>query len=204
MEHSTGATRTNQPVDGLALWEQGGEGPGADLAVIRLDQNERLLVPFTTTVLPMVLHYLDYPSRQGYVQCNGPGCLLCRVGRQQEKRDVWPIYDILEKAVGVLLISPNQRLHSLRCLLLPVFRRLAGGEGPLLLSLRKDGSKFSGSTLPLPEAADHGAAAIRTFLEQVEAGQVDLGSPLQKLANEDLALIEEIKVHMVAKGITLG
>jgi hypothetical protein len=204
MENSTGATRTNRPVDGLALWEEGGEGPGADLAVIRLDQNERLLVPFTTTLLPMVLHYLDYPSLQGYVQCNGPGCLLCRVGRQQEKRDVWPIYDLVEKAVGVLLISPNQRPHSLRRLLLPVFRRLAGGEGPLLLSLRKDGSKFSGSTLPLPEAADHGAAAIRTFLEQVEAGQVDLGSPLQKLADEDLAMIEEIKAHMVAKGITLG
>src|SRR5512142_1309017 len=34
MEHSTGGT--NQPVDGLALWEEGGEGPGADLAVIRL------------------------------------------------------------------------------------------------------------------------------------------------------------------------
>jgi hypothetical protein len=49
MENSTGATRTNRPVDGLALWEEGGEGPGADLAVIRLDQNERLLVPFTTT-----------------------------------------------------------------------------------------------------------------------------------------------------------
>ena len=138
------------------------------------------------------------------MQCNGPGCLLCRVGRQQEKRDVWPVYDIVEKAVGVLLISPNQRPHSLRRLLLPVFRRLAGGEGPLLLSLRKDGSRFSGSAHPLPEAADHGAAAIRTFLEQVEAGQVDLGSPLQKLADADLAMIEEIKAHMVAKGITLG
>ncbi len=81
-------------------------------------------------------------------------------------------------AVGVLLISPNQRPHSLRCLLLPVFRRLAGGEGPLLLSLRKKGSQFSESTGPLPEAVDHGAAAIRTFLEQVEAGQVDLGAPV--------------------------
>ena len=204
MENSTGATRTSQLVDGLALWEEGGEGPGADLAVIRLDQNERLLVPFTTMLLSMDLHYLDYPSLQGYVQCNGPDCLLCRVGRKQEKRGVWPIYDLLEKSVGVLLISPNQRPHSLRCLLQPVFRRLDEGEGPLLLSLRKDGPKYSGSALPLPRDAEDGAAAIRAFRERFDAGQVDLGSPLQKLANEDLAMIEEIKVHMVAKGITLG
>ena len=99
------------------------------MAVIRLDQNQRFLVPFTTMMSRTFLHYLTFPAIRGYVQCNGADCLLCRVGRQQDERDLWPVYDVLDKAVGVLPISPSQRPHALRPLLMPVLRRLAAEEG---------------------------------------------------------------------------
>ncbi|MGH9038461.1 MAG: hypothetical protein ACRD0O_22110, partial [Acidimicrobiia bacterium] len=60
---------------------------------VRLDQNDRLLVPFTTSVERVSTHFLDYPSLRGYVRCNGPGCLLCRLGRKVDHRDLWPVYD---------------------------------------------------------------------------------------------------------------
>jgi hypothetical protein len=205
MATSTAAlTPTNQIVDGLALWEaEGAENATASLSLIRLDQNDRLLVPFTTMIMPTVLHFLEFPALRGYMRCNGPNCLLCRVGRKPDKRDLWPVYDLLDRAVAVLPISPNQRPHALLPLVVPVWRRLAAGEGPLLFTLRKCDYGFSGSTLPLPQGAEDGAAAIRAFRERFDAGHIDLAAPFPQLANENLAAIAEIKILMAAKGIAI-
>jgi hypothetical protein len=200
---SNGPAPLDQPVDGLALWDaEALDNPGGSLRVIRPDQNERLLVPFTTTMLRAHLHYLSFAAVQGYVVCGGPGCLLCRVGRQQDVRDLLPLYDVLDKAVGVLAISPNQRPHALRPAIAPVLRRVARGEGPLLLTVRKEGYKHLVGAEPLPAGADDGAAVIREFVGRFEAGAVDLTAPFQRLADEDLAAIDEVKTLMAAKGLT--
>jgi hypothetical protein len=192
-----------QPFDALARWDaEALDNPGSSLEAIRIDQNERLLIPFTTSMVRTQLHYLKFSAVNGNVRCNGPDCLLCRIGRQQELRDLFPVYDVLEKAVGVLSISPNQRPQALRPAIAPVLRRVARGEGPLLLSLRKEGYRYFVGIQTLPEGADDGAAVIRNFLERFEGGSVDLTAPFQRLPNEDLASIDEVKNLMAAKGIT--
>ena len=195
-------TAKGMPVDGLALWDaEAVAGPAAGLATLRVDQNERPVIPFTTDMVRIDLHYVDFQALRGYVRCNGPSCLLCRVGRQPEMRDLLPVYDVLDKAVAVLVISPNLRPHALRPQLAPALRRLADG-GPLLVTLRKDGNgKFLVTSLPLPEGAADGAAVIRAFCERFDADLVDLASPFQRLADEDLASVEEIRSLMAAKGI---
>src|SRR4051812_39308681 len=118
----------DQPVDGLALWdEEARDNPGGSLTAIRIDQNERLVIPFTTSMLRTAMHYLNFAAVQGYVLCNGPDCLLCRIGRQQDVRDLLPVYDVLDKAVGVLAIGPNQRPQAIRPAIAPVLRRVARG-----------------------------------------------------------------------------
>jgi hypothetical protein len=192
-----------QPVDGLELWDtEALDNSVGSLSAIRLDQNERLVIPFTTSLVRKELHYLSFAAVQGYVLCNGPDCLLCRVGRQQDVRDLLPVYDVLDRAVGVLAIGPNQRPHALRPAIAPVLRRVARGEGPLLLTLCKQGYKYVAGAQPLPAGADDGAAAIRDFRDRFEAGMVDLTAAFQRLANEDLAAIDEVKNLMTAKGIT--
>jgi hypothetical protein len=194
----------DQPVDGLALWDaEAQDNPRGGLTAIRIDQNERLVLPFTISMVRTHLHYLNFTTVQGYVVCNGPDWLLCRVGRQQDVCDLLPAYDVLDETVGVLAIGPNVRPHALRPGIAPVLRRVAKGDGPLLLSLRKDGYNYLVGSQPLPAGAEDGAAVIRDFRDRFEAGEVDLTAAFQRLTNEDLAAVDEVKNLMTAKGITL-
>src|SRR5262249_49466669 len=106
---SPGGTTKGLLFDATEKWAAEAGCVPASLAEIRLDQNERLVAPFTTSVVEAVVHYLDYPSLRGYVRCNGPDCLLCKIGRQPDTRDLLPVYDVVSRAVGVLAVSPNLR-----------------------------------------------------------------------------------------------
>lgn len=189
-------------VDALTLWgaEAGGTGP-ATMRVIRLDANERLVIPFTTELTRVQVHYLDYASVRDFVHCVGAGCLLCRLGRQVETRDLLPVYDAVDRAVGVLAVSPNVRPNALRPQLMPILQRLKNGSR-LLVGLRKqDNTRFSVATYELPEGADDGTDAILKFKEQFDGGQIDLGSVFTRLSNEDLAAVPEISTLMTMKGV---
>ena len=119
----------SQPVDGLALWDsEAAEVAPAGLEVVRLNQDELLLIPFTRSMLRVTVHYVDFVAIKGYVRCIEPECLLCRLGRHPEKRDLWPVYDVLARAVAVLPISPSLRPHALRSQLFPALRCMAEGE----------------------------------------------------------------------------
>jgi hypothetical protein len=191
--------------DGLDLWDAETTGPSVDaLSAIHLDAHEKLLIPFTTGMKRVTLHYLDSAAFRGYVHCQGADCLVCRVGRQAEVRDLLPVYDAVAQTVGVLAISPNLRPQALRPQLAPILRRLKEDER-LIVTVRKlDTARFAVAMLPLPEDADDGAEKIQPFLDQFEAGSVDLGSIYPRLANEELAAIPEVAAHMRLKGIKLS
>jgi hypothetical protein len=190
-----------QPVDGLALWITE-DAPGAreELTVVRLDENERLVIPFTTSMLRVNLHYAEFPTIRSFVRCNGSDCLLCRVGRQKDLRDLLPVYDVLDRTIGVLSISPNVRPHALRPALTPVLQRVARGD-VLLVCLRRNEHRYLVTVHPLPPGVDDGAAVIRVFVEKFDAGQIDLASAFPMLDNATLAQIDGIRTLMTAKGI---
>jgi hypothetical protein len=196
------ATSTGGLTDGLAKWEAEARSAPAGLEEVRLDLNERLLVPFTTSVGQADTHYVDYPSLRGYVRCGGPGCLLCRVGRQKETRDLLPVYDVLARAVAVLPVSPNLRPHALKPQLMDVLRKLKDSQRVLVAVRKLDRARYHVAILPLPEGADDGAAKIAAFLELFSAGGVDLADVYPKVSNDDLAAVPEIAAHLRARGIT--
>jgi hypothetical protein len=111
----------------LCKWkaEAGGSPDGID--EVRLDQNERLLIPFTTSVVEIQVHFLDYHSYREFVRCNGPHCIRCRIGQQPDTRDLLPVFDVIARTVAVLPVSPNQRPRALRPELFPVLQRLVAG-----------------------------------------------------------------------------
>jgi hypothetical protein len=200
---SPGGTTKGLVTDALAKWEAEAGAAPAPLAEIRLDQNERLVTPFTTSVVEAVIHYLDYPSFHGYVRCNRPDCLLCKIGRQPDTRDLLPVYDVVSGAVGVLAVSPNLRPHALKPQLTPVLRQLKDNQR-VLVGLRKlDKMRYHVVTLPLPADADDGAQTIAGFLAQFESGAIDLGAIYPQKSNEDLAEIPEIATLVKLRGITL-
>jgi hypothetical protein len=190
-------------VDALEQWDAEAATTAAALSVIRLDGSECLVTPFTTSMKRVAVHYLDTGSLRGYVHCNGPGCVLCRVGRHKDTRDLWPVNDLVNRSVGVLPISPNMRPQALRPQLLPVLRRMKDSETPLLVSIRRDEHRYTMNMSDLPEDADHGDATVRDFLRRLDAGEIDLGSVYPRYADADLAAIPEVARLMAAKGVKL-
>ena len=204
--HAENPDRSNGQdlADALEVWPSESSAPEVEeLFVLRVDKNETLFIPFTTSMLRVDLHYLDFKDFRGYARCNGLECLLCRIGRQKDQRDLFPIYLVADSQIGILAVSPTQRGHALRPQFNRVLERLAApGEGPLLVGIRKENYKFILDVSELANDADDGAEVISEFLESLRAGEVDLSTGFNKLSNEDWADFEEVQKVVKAKGIT--
>jgi hypothetical protein len=198
--------QASQPLtDALTLWrtEMPSAGPTA-LSLIRLGPDERLVIPFTPLVVRASVHFVNDPAGRSYIHCGGHGCLLCRLGRQVETRDLLPLFDILDKVVGVLPVSRSLRPRALQPQLLPVLQRLEK-QGRLLLGIRKpDNVSFVVTSYDLPATAADGADVIAAFKEQFDAGRIDLGSVYARVSNEELAAVPEVATLMAAKGVSLA
>ncbi len=60
--------------------------------VIRLGSDETAIIPFTPHSMSVDLHYCQETEINGYVVCNGPDCVLCRIGRKKDQRLLLPVY----------------------------------------------------------------------------------------------------------------
>jgi hypothetical protein len=189
--------------EALSAWdaECGAQAP-SPLEAIRLDANERIVIPFTTSMQRVETHYVDFPSLQGYVRCPGDACLLCRVGRRREQRDLLPVYDPIARAVGVLAISPNIRPHALRPQLMPILRQLKAGQRVLFTVRKTDRTGYAVASRPLLEGADDGAEKVVGFLERFDAGGVELAAVYAQPSSEELANIPEVAAMLKLRGIT--
>jgi hypothetical protein len=179
------------------------------LSAIRFDANERIVIPFTTMMQRVTLHYLDTTAYRGFQRCAGDECLLCGIGRAKEERDLLPVYDAVAKQVAVMPISPNIRPHALRPQLMPILRRLKEQDGSALaartvLVIRKpDTTRFEISTSVLPPDAEDGSSQIAAFLEQLQEGTIRLDNVFPLLPAEELTAIPEVAESMRLKGIAL-
>jgi hypothetical protein len=192
----------------LELWGAEAEATAASgtvqLRVVRLDHNEKFLIPFSVSMRRATLHFLESDALRGYVHCNGGDCLLCRIGRQPDVRDLLPVYDPVAQTVAVLPVSQNLRPGALRPLIKPVLEQIKGNRF-LLMTVRKlDIVRYELTAAPLPEGADDGAAAISKFKEELDSGIVNLEDVYPHLTNNDLAAIPDVARVMQLKGITLS
>lgn len=188
-------------VDGLSLWEAEITAAPAALSIIRLDLNERFLIPFSAVMQRVEVHYLDAAAVRSYVHCNGINCLLCRAGLSKDTRDLWPLYDVVDRTVGILAITPNMRPHSLRSQLYPVLQQIKGSKNRILLTMRQDNQKFSVGCSGIPEDVDDGATCIADFLARIEKGDSDFSTVFPRYSNDELQQIEEVARRLSAKGI---
>lgn len=199
------AKENSQVTDALTLWSDE-IAPAHPIAppLVRLDTNECLVIFFSTSMLRVKVHFLDFAAVRGYVHCRGSHCLMCRLGRQVETRDLLPVYDAVNKMVAVLPISANLRPHALRPQLVPILHHLK--ENPrLVIGISKlDNVRFAVSTYPLTDGADDGADVILPFLEKFEKGHIDLGDVYVRMTNEELAAVPELSTTMALKGIKLA
>ena len=96
-------------VDMLEAWADEPDSVDAPIALVRINNDETAMIPFTSQGIIVKIHYCDDPEIQGYVRCNGDNCLLCRIGRNQDERLLLPIYVPASRSICVLAISPSSR-----------------------------------------------------------------------------------------------
>jgi hypothetical protein len=187
-------------IDVLEAWDEDAAAGDLPIGLVRLNQDEMALIPFTSEAHTVKLHYCDDPEVKGYVQCNGADCLLCRIGRSPEERTLLPVYLPTGRSVAVLAISPSSRPGALRPQLMPILR---AGNRVVLLIRRPDRTTFTVSTVELQDGTDDGAEIIADFQRRWEASQVDLTSVYPRLANHDMAGLASVATLMKLKGVKL-
>jgi hypothetical protein len=173
------------------------ESVESNLEVVRLGSDETAILPFTASGESVDIHYCSETEINSYVVCNGPDCVLCRIGRKKDPRLLLPVYLPIAGCVGILPVSQSFRPHAL----LPQILNVLKAEKPMVMFLTRDGAKYIVSTVDLPKDVDGGEAVIKRFVEDYEAGLHDLTSVYPKIDNEYLANVPGISRSMSFKGI---
>jgi hypothetical protein len=167
------------------------------LQVIRLGSDEIAIVPFTADGEAIDLHYCSETEISGYLVCNGPDCLLCQIGRKRDQRLLLPVYLPTAGCIGILPISRSLRPFAL----FPQITNVLRSDKPMVMFVTRDGAQYGVSAVELPKDVDGGETAIKQFLEDYEAGIVNLSSVYPKIGNQQLADVEEIGRMMALKGV---
>jgi hypothetical protein len=167
------------------------------LEVVRLGRDQTAVIPFTADTEEVDLHYCSETEINSYVVCNGPNCVLCRIGRKRDPRLLLPVYLPAAGCVGILPVSRSLRPFAL----LPQVSNVLKAEKPMLMFVTRDGGKYTVSTAELQKDDDGGEAVIKRFLEDYEAGLHNLSAVYPTIENEQLASVEKIGRMMELKRI---
>ncbi len=174
---------------------------GPILDIVRLNSNDTPVIPFTKEYAEVHLHFVHEPDIESYNHCNAPDCVLCDTGRSTTKKLLLPVYLPISNSVGVLPISDARRPGSLLPQILNVIQ---GGHNQIVFIRKINNFTFDVTTKPLPKGTDNGAKIIKRFITEFDSDRIDISSVYQRLSNEQLAEVPEIKTMMDLKGIPLG
>jgi hypothetical protein len=173
------------------------ESAESHLEVIKLGVDETAILPFTASGESVDIHYCHETEINSYVVCNGPDCLLCRIGRRKDPRILLPVYLPAAGCIAILSVSSAKRPFGLLPQVLDV---LKAGK-PMVMFVTRNGAKYTVSTVDLQKDLDGGEAEIKRFNDDYEAGLHDLTAVYPKIDNEYLANVSEISRMMSLKGI---
>lgn len=199
-------TNTPQPADApgasvnlLALLEanaQGSAGTGPALEIVRLGADQTPIIPFTPNAERIAVHYCSEPEISGYVQCNGSGCSLCKIGRRRDERLLIPVYLPASGVVGVLPVSPALRPHAL----FPQLAAVLKAAKPMVAFVARDRDRYTVSTAEIGPDVDAGEVQIKAFLAEQTAGRGKLSNVIATYANDQLAGVPAIARMLALRG----
>ena len=167
------------------------------LEVVRLGNDETAIIPFTADSEGIDLHYCSETEINSYVVCNGPDCVLCKIGRRKEERLLLPVYLPASGCVGILPVSRSLRPYAL----LPQISNVLKSDTPMVMFVIREVGKYMISTKSLEKDMDGGEFQIKDFLEDYAAGNINLIDLYPKIDNEQLLGVDGIQKMAALKGI---
>ena len=167
------------------------------LEVVRLGNDETAIIPFTADSEGIDLHYCSETEINSYVVCNGPDCVLCKIGRRKEERLLLPVYLPASGCVGILPVSRALRPYAL----LPQISNVLKSDTLMVMFVIREVGKYMISTKSLEKDMDGGELQIKEFLEDYAAGSINLIDLYPKIDNEQLLGVDGIQKMAALKGI---
>lgn len=177
-------------------------GASSQLEIFRISQDEKPGVIFTRQHQIVQVHYCNDPEVKGYVVCNnGEGsdnCVLCQIGRQKQKKLLFPIVSLETEDVEVLAVSNSLRPNAL----LPQIQNVLESGKKCVTFFSREGYKYTLSVNDLEkEHRRRIASVIKLFRKAWKAQEIDLSAVYQRINNSTLANCMEIRKMLDLKGI---
>lgn len=163
----------------------------AALLEIRIGAQPVRMLLFTDAIEQALLHWEDDPTARGFYHCPGAGCPACSLGEPPTNFYLLPAYAVALKGVGVLRVSEVEGPNRLATLLGPLL------DDPelnrKLITIRRDGGRYTVDVAPVREGLDVGTAAIEDFLHAFDNGTISLKDTFSTPAVDELRAIPRIK-----------
>ena len=166
-------------------------------AIVTRGNDETAIIPFTADSEGIDLHYCSETEINSYVVCNGPDCVLCKIGRRKEERLLLPVYLPASGCVGILPVSRSLRPYAL----LPQISNVLKSDTLMVMFVIREVGKYMISTKSLEKDMDGGELQIKEFLEDYAAGSINLIDLYPKIDNEQLLGVDGIQKMAALKGI---
>jgi len=174
---------------------------GRRLDLIQLGPNQTAFRLFTTDAERVRLHYLADGGITGYAQCTGEDCPLCQAGVKLEERVLLPVFDMMARQVRILSMSKSSTPGALYPQILTVVEQ----DRPVALLVNKpDRMTFRVATRDLGPGVYDGANEVKQFLQQWEAGAIDITSVYPRYDRRVLADLPAVAAMLSLKGLTSG
>ena len=167
------------------------------LSEMRLGSEPAMALLFTADAQETRLHYIGDESVRSYVVCPGTGCPACHCGVEPRQFNLLPVFDVAACAVKVLRVSARRQQDGLGPLLLPHLRDKAIASKLILIS--RNGATYTLEARLLAAHANRGEAAIKAFLDELQAG-LKLETSFPRMSPEELAEVPAITAKLAAIG----
>jgi hypothetical protein len=171
------------------------------LDLARIDEDERVFIPFTADVAQVKVHYDNLTNDT--TRCAGSDCLLCRLGERAKPKTLLPVYDPIAERVVVLPVTPARGVGKLAPQLLGVLDRVAHGGREMLIISKRGRFDFDVRAELLPVDAADGRDAIAEFKIALAAGDIAISDVYPAPSNAELAENPAIARKMQLRGVKL-
>lgn len=169
--------------------------------LIKLSSDEVALIPFTADVESVQLHYVDDPSINAYIRCNGNDCDLCRIGRTIATKYLLPVFDPIQRAVALLPMTDNMKPGSLTPQMTRETNRGFHGDKRIVFIRKIDNHSFDVRSTVLPATVDDGTEQVKAFLDLLENGGFEMADAYATYSNDQLRRMSGIREQLQLRGL---
>lgn len=192
---------TRPSLTSLADWAADDGPQDMTLSTLRLSSEPAYVSFFTDQGADVEAHYLDAAAdwAGGYVHCLGQACPACRARIDRKRFLLLPVADLTDALIKVLRVPAEKGPGKLRTEITKVLT-LPNRDSLVVTITRGRNYQYAVEARRSDVLAPDVGAAIKRFVEVLNAGAIDLRAPVIAMAAEEMAQHERVAKRLALEG----